>query len=79
MRQQAPCAGRAYLDEDGWRAIAEDRGYARLALAEVVTSLPGGAEQRWHFDGEGITAQIALVPIGEAQGPTQIQSEFLRN
>ena len=38
----------------------------------MVTSLPGGEEQRWHFDGLGVTAQIALVPIGDAQGPTEV-------
>jgi len=70
-------ARRAYLDESGWRAIAAQRGYGHLALAEVVSSLPGGREQRWHFDGEGVTAQIALVPIGLAQGPTEVAPRAL--
>lgn len=72
FEQRAPSAQKAFLDEDGWRSIAAARGYSHLALAEVVTSLPGGEEQRWHFDGMGVTAQIALVPIGDAQGPTEV-------
>ena len=84
VEDAAPCARRAFLDEDGWRSIAATRGYGHLALAEVVTSMPGGSEQRWHFDGEGVTAQIALVPIGDAQGPTEVTprpmaSEFVDN
>ena len=40
---------------------------------QVVTSVPGGIPQDWHFDGEGITAQISLVSIDEQNGPTEVQ------
>ena len=86
MAEQAPCAHRAFIDDgaESWRAIASQCGYSHMALAEVVTSLPGGSEQRWHFDGEGVTAQIALVRVGDAQGPTEVAPralarEFVRN
>ena len=54
VQQAAPCARRAFLDESGWRTIASSCGYSRLALAEVVTSLPGGSAQRWHFEYGGV-------------------------
>ena len=77
VQEQAPCAGRAFLDSSGWREVASRRGYSHLALAEVVTSLPGGSPQRWHFDGEGVKAQIALTPITQEQGPTELAPRVL--
>ena len=60
-------------DEESWRPLCDKFGYPNMMLAEIVTARPGGAPQGWHFDGEGITAQISLVPIGPMNGPTEIQ------
>ena len=75
LRQAAPCLERAVHrgDRSSFRPVCDAFGYPNLMLAEVVTSAPGGAPQDWHFDGEGITAQISLVTIGESNGPTEIQ------
>ena len=43
-----------------WRGWAAELGAPTVSLAEVVTSLPGGAPQTWHFDGHGVTLQLAL-------------------
>ena len=56
-----------------WQTCAAALGSPHVGLAEVVTSLPGGAAQAWHQDGAGLTHQIALCPIGLEQGPTEIR------
>ena len=76
MQSNVPCMERALLkkeDNSTWRAITDAFGYPNLMLGEVVTSVPGGIPQDWHFDGEGITAQISLVSIDEQNGPTEVQ------
>ena len=75
MKASVPCLNRAIFRdcEGSWREITDKFGYPNLMLAEQVTSQPGGAPQDWHFDGEGVTAQISLVPIGGLNGPTEIQ------
>jgi len=56
-----------------WRQFACELGAPHLGRAEVVTSLPGGAPQEWHYDGpSGVTLQVALCRIGLAQGPTEV-------
>ena len=56
-----------------WRGWAAELGAPTVSLAEVVTSLPGGAPQTWHFDGHGVTLQLALCRIGLAEGPTEVR------
>ena len=56
-----------------WRGWAAELGAPTASLAEVVTSLPGGAPQTWHFDGHGVTLQLALCRIGLAEGPTEVR------
>mmetsp|Transcript_12918 Transcript_12918/g.36220 ORF Transcript_12918/g.36220 Transcript_12918/m.36220 type:complete len:437 (-) Transcript_12918:313-1623(-) len=75
IKERVPFIERAIFhgDESSWRPVCDGFGYPNLMLAEVVTAAPGGAPQGWHFDGEGITAQISLVPIGAMNGPTEIQ------
>ena len=82
-----PCAGLMHRALNGdlamlWRSCVSSLGASHLGLAEVVTSMPGGAAQAWHQDGAGITIQIALCRIGLTQGPTEIRpriftSEYL--
>ena len=75
MQTHVPCLERAIFHdhEESWRPIADKFGYPNLMLAEIVTAGPNGAPQDWHFDGDGITAQVSLIPIGEMNGPTEIQ------
>ena len=75
VKEKVACIERAIFhgDDSSWRPVCDAFGYPNLMLAEVVTSAPGGAAQDWHFDGEGITAQVSLVPIGATNGPTEIQ------
>jgi len=75
MKANVPFLERALYrgDEESWRPVCDKFGYPNMMLAEIVTARPGGAPQGWHFDGEGITAQISLVPIGPVNGPTEIQ------
>jgi hypothetical protein len=75
MKANVPFLERALYrgDEESWRPVCDKFGYPNMMLAEIVTARPGGAPQGWHFDGEGITAQVSLVPIGPMNGPTEIQ------
>ena len=75
VKDNVPFIERAlyYGDENSWRPICDAFGFPNMMLAEIVTAAPGGAPQGWHFDGQGITAQISLVPIGPMNGPTEIQ------
>lgn len=75
IKENVPCIEKAIFHEDdsSWRPVCDAFGYPNLMLAEVVTSTPGGAPQDWHFDGEGITAQVSLVQIDASNGPTEIQ------
>ena len=61
-----------------WQQCASALGNPLVALAEVVTSMPGGAAQAWHQDGAGLTMQIALCKCGLAQGPTEVRPRPFR-
>ena len=61
-----------------WQQCASALGSPLVALAEVVTSMPGGAAQAWHQDGAGLTMQIALCKCGLAQGPTEVRPRPFR-
>mmetsp|Transcript_20784 Transcript_20784/g.34257 ORF Transcript_20784/g.34257 Transcript_20784/m.34257 type:complete len:326 (+) Transcript_20784:54-1031(+) len=56
-----------------WRSLCSTLGASDIALAEVVTSCPGGAAQAWHQDGAGLTCQFSLCQIDLEQGPTEIR------
>jgi ectoine hydroxylase-related dioxygenase (phytanoyl-CoA dioxygenase family) len=55
-----------------WRQVSIVLGCPHVGLAEIVVSKPGGAAQDWHFDGTGVTLQIALTDIDEEKGPTEV-------
>eukprot|EP00566_Odontella_aurita_P010528 CAMPEP_0113559818 /NCGR_PEP_ID=MMETSP0015_2-20120614/19101_1 /TAXON_ID=2838 /ORGANISM="Odontella" /LENGTH=382 /DNA_ID=CAMNT_0000461483 /DNA_START=386 /DNA_END=1534 /DNA_ORIENTATION=- /assembly_acc=CAM_ASM_000160 len=55
-----------------WRQVSDSLGFSNVGLAEIVVSKSGGEAQDWHFDGAGVTLQVALVDINEEQGPTEV-------
>jgi hypothetical protein len=55
-----------------WRELTRRLGASHFALAEAVVSLPGGSSQEWHFDGGGVTLQLALADVEEVNGPTEL-------
>ena len=59
-----------------WRRVCGDFDSV-IGLAELVVSLPGGAAQRWHYDGVGATAQVACCNIDAALGPTELVPRVL--
>ena len=64
----------SFLDDENavWRRVAANVGAPLVSLAEMVVSNPGGAAQRWHYDGVGATAQLALCDVDVLKGPTEL-------
>lgn len=65
-------SGASSFGKPVWRQVANDLGWSQVGLAEIVVSQPGGAAQDWHFDGIGVTLQVALIDINQDQGPTEV-------
>lgn len=60
-----------------WLEACERLGARHLALAEAVVSFPGGAAQEWHYDGGGVTLQLALSDVQAVNGPTELTPRAL--